>query len=75
MNRKLWSRLTGAVLWLCLGSAWAFDPFVVQSIEIQGLARHDVSRVNRAINLNVGERVDDERVRQMTRELDAILGG
>lgn len=69
MNRKLWSRLTGAVLWLCLGSAWAFDPFVVQSIEIQGLARHDVSRVNRAINLNVGERVDDERVRQMTREL------
>lgn len=69
MNKKTWSRLVGMVLLLSLGSAWAFDAFVVQDIRVQGLERHDVSRVYRAINLNVGDQVDERRVQQMTRDL------
>ena len=70
MNKKLLPRLTCALLLLCLSlPALAFDAFVVQDIRVEGLKRHDIARVYRAINLNVGERVDQDRVQQMTRDL------
>lgn len=70
MNKKLLPRLTWAILLLCLSlSAQAFDAFVVQDIQVEGLKRHDIARVYRAMNLNVGDRVDEERVQQMTRDL------
>ncbi len=70
MNKKLLPRLTWAILLLCLSlSAQAFDAFVVQDIQVEGLKRHDIARVYRAMNLNVGDRVDEDRVQQMTRDL------
>ena len=70
MNKKLLPRLTCALLLLCLSlPALAFDAFVVQDIRVEGLKRHDIARVYRAINLNVGDRVDQDRVQQMTRDL------
>ncbi|WP_296281546.1 outer membrane protein assembly factor BamA [Pseudoxanthomonas sp.] len=70
MNKKLLPRLTWSILLLCLSlSAQAFDAFVVQDIQVDGLKRHDIARVSRAMNLNVGDRVDEERVQQMTRDL------
>ncbi|MGB2943327.1 MAG: outer membrane protein assembly factor BamA [Candidatus Macondimonas sp.] len=70
MNKKLLPRLAWAILLLCLSlSAQAFDAFVVQDIQVEGLKRHDISRVYRAMNLNVGDRVDEDRVQQMTRDL------
>lgn len=70
MNKKQLPRLTWAFLLLCLSlPALAFDAFVVQDIQVEGLKRHDISRVYRAINLNVGDHVDEARVQQMTRDL------
>ncbi len=50
-------------------SAWAFAPFVVQDVEVRGLARISLGTVLNYLPLKVGEQLDDERADNVIKAL------
>jgi outer membrane protein insertion porin family len=53
-----------AILLLVMGRAWAFEPFVVKDVRVEGLRRLSAGTVFNYLPLQVGDRIDDKRARQ-----------
>jgi outer membrane protein insertion porin family len=56
--------LAVAVLLLVMAPTWAFEPFVVKDIRVEGLRRLSAGTVFNYLPIQVGERVDNGRARQ-----------
>src|SRR5690349_19079313 len=54
----------------CLPS-WAFDPFTVRDIRVEGVQRTEAGTIFSYLPIKVGERVDDEKVAQAVKALYA----
>ena len=53
------------------GMAWAFDPFTVKDIRVEGVQRTEAGTIFSYLPIKVGERVDDEKVAQAVKALYA----
>ena len=51
--------------------AWAFDPFTVRDIRVEGVQRTEAGTIFSYLPIKVGERVDDEKVAQAVKALYA----
>ena len=61
-----------AVLWAVHATAvWAFDPFTVKDIRVEGVQRTEAGTIFSYLPIKVGERVDDEKVAQAVKALYA----
>src|SRR5512135_1229964 len=54
-----------------LPQAWAFEPFVVRDIRVEGVQRTEAGTVFSYLPVKVGERIDDERAAQAVKALFA----
>jgi outer membrane protein insertion porin family len=52
-------------------AAWAFDPFTVKDIRVEGVQRTEAGTIFSYLPIKVGERVDDEKVAQAVKALYA----
>ncbi len=52
-------------------TAWAFDPFTVRDIRVEGVQRTEAGTIFSYLPIKVGERVDDEKVAQAVKALYA----
>jgi outer membrane protein insertion porin family len=52
-------------------AAWAFDPFTVRDIRVEGVQRTEAGTIFSYLPIKVGERVDDEKVAQAVKALYA----
>jgi len=52
-------------------TAWAFDPFTVKDIRVEGVQRTEAGTIFSYLPIKVGERVDDEKVAQAVKALYA----
>jgi outer membrane protein insertion porin family len=52
-------------------AAWAFDPFTVKDIRVEGVQRTEAGTIFSYMPIKVGERVDDEKVAQAVKALYA----
>ncbi len=72
MAQMKWMLRAGAFLLVSSFSgacAWAFEPFVVQDVEVRGLARISLGTVLNYLPLKVGEQLDDERADNVIKAL------
>ncbi|MBA3506021.1 MAG: outer membrane protein assembly factor BamA, partial [Betaproteobacteria bacterium] len=53
------------------GAAWAFDPFTVRDIRVEGVQRTEAGTIFSYLPIKVGERVDDEKVAEAIKALYA----
>ncbi|MFH1602956.1 MAG: POTRA domain-containing protein, partial [Pseudomonadota bacterium] len=53
--------LLAAIIFLCAGSASAFDPFVVRDIRVEGIQRIEAGTVFSYLPIKVGETMTDEK--------------
>jgi outer membrane protein insertion porin family len=62
-----------AAIWAALFTApsWAFDPFTVRDIRVEGVQRTEAGTIFSYLPIKVGERVDDEKVAQAVKALYA----
>jgi outer membrane protein insertion porin family len=62
-----------AALWAATWAAtsWAFDPFTVRDIRVEGVQRTEAGTIFSYLPIKVGERVDDEKVAQAVKALYA----
>jgi outer membrane protein insertion porin family len=51
--------------------SWAFDPFTVRDIRVEGVQRTEAGTIFSYLPIKVGERVDDEKVAQAVKALYA----
>ena len=58
-----------ALIWLYAGSVWAFEPFVVKDIQVEGLQRITTGTVYNYLPIKVGDRLDEHLAEQVLREL------
>jgi outer membrane protein insertion porin family len=56
---------------LCASAAWAFDPFTVRDIRVEGVQRTEAGTIFSYLPIKVGERIDDEKVAQAVKALYA----
>ena len=72
LRRRLLPMLVAA---LCAAvhatAAWAFDPFTVKDIRVEGVQRTEAGTIFSYLPIKVGERVDDEKVAQAVKALYA----
>ena len=54
-----------------VASVWAFDPFTVKDIRVEGVQRTEAGTIFSYLPIKVGERVDDEKVAQAVKALYA----
>lgn len=54
---------------LSAGSAWAFEPFVVKEIHVEGLQRIEVGTVFNYLPINVGDTLNEQRAAEAVRAL------
>jgi outer membrane protein insertion porin family len=52
-------------------AVWAFDPFTVRDIRVEGVQRTEAGTIFSYLPIKVGERVDDEKVAQAVKALYA----
>src|SRR4030095_12728803 len=52
-------------------AVWAFDPFTVKDIRVEGVQRTEAGTIFSYLPIKVGERVDDEKVAQAVKALYA----
>ena len=52
-------------------AAWAFEPFTVKDIRVEGVQRTEAGTIFSYLPIKVGERVDDEKVAQAVKALYA----
>ncbi len=70
--RALAARAVAALLALCLAaSAWAFDPFTVRDIRVEGVQRTEAGTIFSYLPIKVGERIDDEKAAAAVKALYA----
>lgn len=64
-------KITGLflILLLCISRAWAFEPFVVKDIKIEGLERISSGTVYNYLPLRAGDKLDDSRSADVIRAL------
>ncbi len=70
------SRLLPALIAALFGcahaaTAWAFEPFTVKDIRVEGVQRTEAGTIFSYLPIKVGERVDDEKVAQAVKALYA----
>src|SRR5512140_2149149 len=58
-----------ALLLMWVGAAWAFDPFVVKDIRVEGIQRIEAGTVFSYLPVKVGETMTDEKAAQAIRAL------
>jgi outer membrane protein insertion porin family len=64
--------LACAALATChFGAAWAFDPFVVRDIRVEGVQRTEAGTVFSYLPIKVGDRLDNEKAAQAVKALYA----
>ena len=63
--------LAAVALALALGSAHAFDPWVVRNFEVEGAQRISAGTIYNYLPLNIGDTVTDQRVQESIRALYA----
>ena len=69
-QRSFRAWLLAVFAWLSVASSLASaDAFTVQDIRVRGLQRVSAGTVFNNLPLNVGDRVDDDRIRQLIRAL------
>ena len=56
---------------LCASASWAFDPFTVRDIRVEGVQRTEAGTIFSYLPIKVGERIDDEKVAQAVKALYA----
>ena len=61
--------VAAAALALALGSAQAFDPWVVRNFEVEGAQRISTGTIYNYLPLNIGDTVTDQRVQESIRAL------
>lgn len=66
MTRTLFRAI---LLVLCAHSAWAFDPFVVRDIRVEGIQRIEAGTIFSYLPVKVGETMTDEKAAQAIRAL------
>ncbi|HEY0665990.1 MAG TPA: outer membrane protein assembly factor BamA [Gallionella sp.] len=54
-------KLAGALLLLCNTSAWAFEPFIVSDIRVEGIQRTEAGTVFSYLPVKVGDKMDNQR--------------
>lgn len=54
---------------LSMGSAWAFEPFVIKEIRVEGLQRIEVGTVFNYLPINVGDTFNEQRSSEAVRAL------
>ena len=64
-------RRAAARCWCGAVAAWAFDPFTVRDIRVEGVQRTEAGTIFSYLPIKVGERVDDEKVAQAVKALYA----
>ncbi|MDZ4737284.1 MAG: outer membrane protein assembly factor BamA [Rhodospirillaceae bacterium] len=70
--RALAARAVAALLALCLAaSAWAFDPFTVRDIRVEGVQRTEAGTIFSYLPIKVGERIDGEKAAAAVKALYA----
>ncbi len=69
--RRLSALLVALVASLAASAAFAFEPFVVKDIRVEGVQRTEAGTVFSYLPIKVGERIDDERAAQAVRALFA----
>jgi len=70
--RALAARAVAALLALCLAAtAWAFDPFTVRDIRVEGVQRTEAGTIFSYLPIKVGERIDDEKAAAAVKALYA----
>jgi outer membrane protein insertion porin family len=67
MRKSLVLVILAAVLFM--DQAWAFDPFVVKEIHVEGLQRIDVGTVFNYLPINVGDTLNEQRAAEAVRAL------
>jgi outer membrane protein insertion porin family len=71
-RRRLLPALVIALVGAVHGTAaWAFDPFTVKDIRVEGVQRTEAGTIFSYLPIKVGERVDDEKVAQAVKALYA----
>lgn len=68
MKRNL---LAGALAALCVSSAFAFEPFTVKDIRVEGIQRTEAGTVFSYLPVKVGEQMTDEKAAQAIKALFA----
>ena len=58
-------------MFVLAATAWAFDPFTVKDIRVEGVQRTEAGTIFSYLPIKVGERVDDEKVAQAVKALYA----
>lgn len=71
-RRRSLSTFLAALLAAAVGTpAYAFDPFTVRDIRVEGVQRTEAGTIFSYLPIKVGERVDDEKVAQAVKALYA----
>src|SRR5664279_2911926 len=68
-----WRTRAALLVLLCgaMHAAWAFDPFTVKDIRVEGVQRTEAGTIFSYLPIKVGERVDDEKIAQADKALYA----
>ncbi len=62
VRRRVLSGIVAGLFALChAASAWAFDPFTVRDIRVEGVQRTEAGTIFSYLPIKVGERIDDEK--------------
>ena len=61
--------LAGAIAALCVSNAFAFEPFTVKDIRIEGIQRTEAGTVFSYLPVKVGETMTDEKAAQAIKAL------
>src|SRR5215831_11991964 len=69
--RALWTLLLAFVAACWMRPAFAFDPFVVKDIRVEGVQRTDAGTVFNYLPIKVGDRVDNEKASEAVKALYA----
>lgn len=71
MQRPMRKALVSIMLAVCLSAAkvWAFEPFAIKEIRVEGLQRIEVGTVFNYLPINVGETVNEQRAAEAVRAL------
>jgi outer membrane protein insertion porin family len=69
--RRILPALTALLLVCVAGAAWAFTPFVVKDIRVEGVQRTEAGTVFSYLPVKVGDRIDDAKASQAVKALFA----
>lgn len=70
-HRRIFPVVLAALFAAWTAAAWAFDPFTVRDIRVEGVQRTEAGTIFSYLPIKVGERVDDEKVAEAIKALYA----